>query len=88
MSRRNLVDLATFCSTILLFHVLASWWLEARYRTWTNTSEGERWSVPRGETRRTFYYILFTFGVSIGALGLKVILKVYGSGIWQSKLVS
>jgi dolichol kinase len=83
LSRYNLVDLATFCSTLLLFHVCASWWIEARYRKCAYTPEGERGSVPRSEGLRSRNYVLFTFGVSLGALCIRALLEEVGYGIWQ-----
>lgn len=83
LSRYSLVNLGTFCSTILLVHVCASWWLEARACKSGNTPEGERASVPRSEGLRSWYFIVFAFGVSIGGLGVKVLLQLQGIGIWQ-----
>ncbi|KAG5645550.1 hypothetical protein DXG03_005825 [Asterophora parasitica] len=82
LSRYGLVDLATFCSAILLLHICASWWLEARYST-GNTTIGERASVPRSEGLRSWYYILFTLVVSAGIFGVKLLLQSQGWGIWQ-----
>ncbi|RDB26086.1 Dolichol kinase sec59 [Hypsizygus marmoreus] len=82
-SRYSLVDLATFCSTILLLQVCASWWLESRYLKLGNTKEGERASVPRSEGRRSWYYIVFTLSVSIGSVGFKALLQHQRYGIWQ-----
>lgn len=79
LSRYNLINLATFCSMIFLFHVCASWWIEARYRA----PESERASVPRSQGRRSWFYLLFTFGVSLGAYCLRVLFAEVGWGIWQ-----
>lgn len=83
LSRYSVVNLATFCSTILLFHVCASWWLETKHRKDGDSPEGERASVPRSERLRTWYYIVFTFSVSVGAIGLKMWLQVLGYRIWH-----
>jgi dolichol kinase len=83
LSRYSLVSLGTFCSTILLFHVCASWWLEARACKSKNTPEGERASVPRSEGLRSWYFIVFTFGVSFGALGIKALLQLQDIRVWQ-----
>lgn len=83
VSRYNLVDLSTFCSTILLFHVCASWWLEGYYSKSGSKPEGERASVPRSEGRRALYYILFTLTVSITMLVLRIVLQKYGIGLWS-----
>ncbi|KAL0954641.1 hypothetical protein HGRIS_003594 [Hohenbuehelia grisea] len=83
LSRYNLVDLATFCSTILLVHICASWWSEARHSKSLNAPDGERASVPRSEGLRLWYYVLFAFGVSSGFLGVKVIFKSSGIDVWQ-----
>ncbi|GLB40520.1 putative dolichol kinase [Lyophyllum shimeji] len=83
LARYNLVDLATFCSTILLLHVCTSWWAEARCRKRGDTAEGERASVPRSESLRSWYYILFTLGVSAATFAIKMLLQRRGYGIWQ-----
>ncbi|KAG5634009.1 hypothetical protein H0H81_003898, partial [Sphagnurus paluster] len=83
LARYNLVDLGTFCSAILLMHICASWWQEARYRKRGNTKEGERASVPRSEGLRSWYYILFTLCLSAITFGVKVALQSQGYGIWQ-----
>jgi hypothetical protein len=83
LARYSLVDLGTFCSTILLFHACASWWLEAKYRKVGDSPEGERASVPRSERLRTLYYVVFTFCVSIGAIGLKIWFQVMDFKIWH-----
>lgn len=83
LSRYSLVDLGTFCSTILLLHVCASWWQESRFHKRGDTVAGERASVPRSEGLRAWYYVLFTLSVSAGTLGLKALLQSQGWGIWQ-----
>lgn len=83
LSRRNLVDLATFCSTLLLSQVIASWIHEWRYST-KNAPDGERASVPRREGRKVGLYVLFTFGTTLGALCLKFLAQDAALGIWQS----
>ncbi|KAG6850685.1 hypothetical protein H0H93_009843 [Arthromyces matolae] len=82
-ARYNLVDLGTLCSTILLLHVCASWYHEARYSRRGNAAEGERTSVPRSEARRSLYYILFTLAVTCGIFALKVYLQSRNLGIWE-----
>jgi hypothetical protein len=89
-SRYSLVDLACFCSTMLLHHVAVSWWYEARYRAKQMASgaslpEGERSSVPRSEGLRSWYYVLFTLSVAAGAIVMKLAFGVLGIGIWQRK---
>ncbi|KAA1467328.1 hypothetical protein DENSPDRAFT_792529 [Dentipellis sp. KUC8613] len=83
LGRRNAVHLATMCATILLTHVSASWWFEARYRRRHAVVEGERGSVPRSEARKSWYYILFTFTVSLCLLGLRYAFEIANIGIWQ-----
>ena len=83
VSRYNLVDLSTFCSTILLFHVCASRWLEGCYSKSGGKPEGERASVPRSEGRRALYYIFFTLTVSVAMLVLRIVLQKYGIGLWS-----
>ncbi|KAF8656850.1 hypothetical protein AX16_002397 [Volvariella volvacea WC 439] len=83
LSRLNLVDLASFCSALLLLHVGASWWLESRCSTSGNASEGERTSVPRSEGLRSWYYIIFTTCVSLGMFGIKHLLEDFGCPFWR-----
>lgn len=85
LSRRNLVDLATFCSTILIVHASSSWATEARHRRKTNVPAGERSHVPRKESRRTYLYILFSISVTLWILCVKIALCELNLGIWQSK---
>ena len=83
-SRRYLVSQATFCATILLVHVCASWATEARHRRKLVVPEGEVSSVPRKESRRTYLYILFTVSVTLWILCVRIALKEARLGIWQS----
>ncbi|KAF8150767.1 hypothetical protein B0H34DRAFT_801693 [Crassisporium funariophilum] len=83
VSRYGLVDLSTFCSTILLFHVCASWWMEKGCVKEGNKPEGERASVPRSEGQRSSYYILFTLATSIAIVGLKIALNIYEFNLWN-----
>lgn len=87
LSRFNLIDLSTLCSSILLFQVTSSRWLEDRYLKQRELPEGERGSVPRREALRTWYYILFTVVVSLSSLAAKFVLQKLESGIWQRKLL-
>lgn len=82
LSHRNLVDLATMCSTVLLLHVCASWWKEASQRR-TGLPDTERASVPRSEMRRTWLYIWFMIAVSASMFGLRQAMGEAGWGIWQ-----
>ncbi|EJF64580.1 hypothetical protein DICSQDRAFT_133331 [Dichomitus squalens LYAD-421 SS1] len=84
LSRRYLVSQATFCATILLVHVCASWVTEARHRKKLVVPEGEVSSVPRKEGRRTYLYILFTVSVTLWILCVRIALKEAKLGIWQS----
>jgi dolichol kinase len=84
-ARYNAVNLATLCSSILLMHVCASSWFEARSRRGVNAPEGERGSVPRKEVKRSLLYILFTFSVSCGTILVRFLLAKGGLGIWQRK---
>ncbi|KAF8348876.1 hypothetical protein F5887DRAFT_539978 [Amanita rubescens] len=83
LSRYNLVNLATYCSFILLVHVCASRWFENRYGKSTSAPEGERTSVPRSELLRTWYYVMFMFAVTIFNCGLKAALSSQGLRFWQ-----
>ncbi|KIY51824.1 hypothetical protein FISHEDRAFT_36430 [Fistulina hepatica ATCC 64428] len=84
LSRYSLCDLATLCSSILLLHVCASWWLEGKYSPMWISPDGERRSVPRSEGRRGLYYIFFTCVVTITILAVKVVCLSSGYGIWQN----
>lgn len=83
LSRYNLVNLATFCSTLLLFQVCVSWWFESRCRGSVNAPASERFSVPRSEARRACYYVLLTAAVSLGVLCARVLSEKAGLGVWQ-----
>ncbi|KAF8896215.1 hypothetical protein BD779DRAFT_1608537 [Infundibulicybe gibba] len=73
LSRYSLVNISTFCATILLFHVCNG-----------RLARGERYSVPRSEALRTWYYIIFTVAVSISAVGIKLLIQQQAYGIWQN----
>ncbi|KAJ7593538.1 hypothetical protein C8J56DRAFT_500602 [Mycena floridula] len=84
LSRFNLLDLSTLCSTILLFHTCASWWLESRYRDLNGDGpDGERRSVPRKEGQRSWYYIMFTVSVSLSLVAIKFVLQRENILVWQ-----
>lgn len=83
LSRYSLVDLSTFCSIILLFHVCSSWWMEYRSCKGGIKAEGERASVPRSEGQRSWYYVLFTIGMSAMMIGLKLGLRIYDINLWK-----
>lgn len=85
LSRRNLVDMATVCSTILIVHVIASWMTERRHRRKLKVPEGEVSSVPRKEGRRTYLSVLFTVSVSLWVLCVRIALAEMRLGIWQSE---
>ena len=85
-SRRHLVSLSTFCSTILIVHVCASRVTEARHRRRVQVPAGELNHVPRKESRRTYLYILFTVSVTLWILCVKIALAEFAQvGIWQSE---
>ncbi|KAI0067387.1 hypothetical protein BV25DRAFT_1794947 [Artomyces pyxidatus] len=83
LSRRNAVNLSTMCSFIVLVHVYASSWFEARYRGNHKVADGERGSVPRSEVRKWWLYSLFTFTVSTGLLGLRFMFSWSKIGMWE-----
>lgn len=87
VSRRALVDLATVCSTVLLIHVCASWWKEARVRK-DGLPETERASVPRSEMRRSRLYVMFGLVVSLVIVMMRAGFRAMGWGIWQSLSVA
>lgn len=77
---------------MVLCHVIASWvferydWGLARAGTWGGgvaKPEGERSSVPRSEGRRTWYYVLFTLGLSTIMVGIKMASLAFGLNIWM-----
>ncbi|OCH95472.1 hypothetical protein OBBRIDRAFT_831028 [Obba rivulosa] len=84
LSRRYLVNLSTFCATILLVHVCASWVTEARHRRRVRVPDGEVNSVPRKEVRRTYLYILFTVSVTLWVLCVRIAFKELRLGLWQN----
>ncbi|KAI0635743.1 hypothetical protein C8Q77DRAFT_1216322 [Trametes polyzona] len=83
-SRRYLVSQSTFCATLLLVHVCASWVTEARHRRKLVVPEGEVSSVPRKEGRRTYLYVLFTISVTLWILCVRIALEEMRLGIWQN----
>ena len=85
LSRRNLVNQATFCSTILIIHACASWVTEARHRRRTNVPDGELSHVPRKESRRAYLYALFAVSVTLWVLCVRILFSELNVGIWQSK---
>ena len=87
LSRYGLVDLSTFCSTILLFHVCASWWIEKKCRKDGSKPEGERASVPRSAGRRLWLYIIFTLATSAVIIGLKMTLTFSQLKLWHCKFI-
>ena len=87
LSRYSLVDLSTICSTILLFHVCASWWIEKKCRKDGSKPEGERTSVPRSAGTRLWHYIIFALATSAVIIGLKIILKIYQINLWNCKFL-
>ena len=87
LSRYSLVDLSTICSTILLFHVCASWWIEKKCRKDGSKPEGERTSVPRSAGTRLWHYIIFTLATSAVIIGLKIMLRIYQINLWNCKFL-
>lgn len=83
VTRRSLVSLSTFCSTILIVHVCASRITEARHRRKLKVPDGELSHVPRKESRRGYLYILFTVSVTLWILCVKIALGEARLGIWQ-----
>lgn len=83
VSRRALVDLATVCSTVLLIHVCASWWKEARVRK-DGLPETERASVPRSEMRRLRLYVVFGLVVSLVIITMRAGFRALGWGMWKN----
>lgn len=87
VSRRSLVNLSTFCSTILIVHVCASRVTEARHRRKIKVPDGELSHVPRKESRRAYLYVLFTVSVTLWILCVKIALAEAKLGIWQGELI-
>lgn len=83
-SRRGLVDYSTMCSFILLAQVCSSWIIETRYRGRPSVPEGERGSVPRSEMRRTWLYVLFTFGMTMLAITVRYLFALAEIPIWRN----
>ncbi|KAG1734154.1 Fph type histidine kinase [Suillus lakei] len=83
-SRRGLVDYSTMCSFILLAQVCSSWVIETRYRGRPSVPEGERGSVPRSEMRRTWFYVLFTFGMTMLAITVRYLFALAEVPVWRN----
>ena len=81
---KDVVSQSTFCATLLLVHVCASWVTEARHQRKLVVPEGEVSSVPRKEGRRTYLYILFAISVTLWILCVRIALEEMRLGIWQS----
>jgi dolichol kinase len=88
VSRRSLVSLSTFCSTILIVHVCASRITEARHRRKIKVPDGELSHVPRKEARRGYLYVLFAVSVTLWILCVKIALAEAKLGIWQGTCVA
>ncbi|KAH8100919.1 Fph type histidine kinase [Cristinia sonorae] len=84
LSRRTLVNQATFCSTILIVHICSSWVTEARHRREKVVPNGELSHVPRKEGRRTYLYALFVVSVTLWVLCVKIAMQELHLGVWQS----
>lgn len=83
VSRRSLISLSTFCSTILIVHVCASRITEARHRRKIKVPDGELSHVPRKEGRRAYLYVLFAVSVTLWILCVKIALAEAQLRIWQ-----
>ncbi|KAH8831656.1 hypothetical protein DL96DRAFT_1588585 [Flagelloscypha sp. PMI_526] len=82
----NLPHSRMLCTSIFIWHGCASWWWEYRHRKNDSTAipgDGERKSVPRGELRRSWYYVLFTFGVTAFCIVFHGVSKIVKWGFWQ-----
>ena len=90
LSRYSLVELSTYCSTMVLLHVCASCFFErlsGKGVEGVPKPEGERSSVPRSEGRRSWYYILFTLTSSALMVGLKVASSTFDLKFWICEYV-
>jgi len=82
IARYSLVNLATFCSTILFCNVLASWLFEARF-SHSARCGGEVGSVPRSKVKRALLYVFFTICVTTASLCVKYWFNQAEILIWQ-----
>ena len=86
LSRYSLLDLSTFCSIIVLFHVFASWLIERSSGKGVEgvpKPEGERSSVPRSEGRRSWYYIIFALALSSVMIAAKIATSIFRLRVWM-----
>lgn len=84
-SRRNLVQLMTLSSGILLVHLFASW-KSQKGQAWTATSAEtgffEKPWLPKSEGRRSMSYVGFTAILTAGALLLKALFVHAKLNVW------
>ena len=84
-ARRNLVQLFTLCSFVLLVQLTRSLRLELRLY---KVSEGADWAtywLRRGEVRRNGSVVGFAFLVTGGCLAVKVVTAFVGRGVWSGE---
>lgn len=99
-SRRNLVQLFTLCSFVLLVHLARSFHLEAKQAKAQVAHESaamERdlsgpgggtstYWLKKGEWRRTKSVVGFAFLVTLCCVGVKIVTALIGRGVWSGKL--
>lgn len=104
-SRRNLVQLFTLLSFVLLVHLTRSLSLERTLSRNTTTPPsasmerepsdymranvgiGTYW-LKRGETRRDISAVMFSFVVTLGCIGVKILTAWIGRGVWSGELAA
>lgn len=84
-SRRNLVQLFTLCSFVLL--VQLSWSLRLEFKLHRNgdRSDGGTYWLRRGEWKRNGSVVGFAFLVTGGCLVVKIFTAYIGRGVWSGE---
>lgn len=85
-SRRNLVQLFTLCSFVLL--VQLAWSLRLELKLSKAEFDGSTYWLRRGELRRSSSAIGFGFLVTAGCLVVKVVTAYIGRGVWSGKTLT
>lgn len=85
-SRRNLVQLTTLLSFVLLVQVMWSRRAEIRFRR-QRRSDNSSW-IPKREWGRTATVVVFAFVVTSGCVVVKAATKAIGGAIWTGERTS
>lgn len=82
-SRRNLVQLFTLCSFVLLVQLAWSLRLEIKLNKDVEGFDGGTYWLRRGELRRSSSAVGFGFLVTGGCVVVKIVTPYIGRGVWS-----